>query len=81
MGNVYISDTVNNKISFVNQSAGIITTIAGTLVGGDSGDGGPATRASLYGPTGVAVDASMNVYIAGGAFCPPLHILCNICSR
>ena len=68
MGNVYISDTVNNKIRFVNQSTGIITTIAGTLSGGNSGDGGPATKAYLYGPTGVAIDKSMNVYIAGLVF-------------
>ena len=36
----------------------IITTIAGTGVGGYSGDNGAATSAALYGPSGVAVDAS-----------------------
>jgi len=53
-GNVYIADTVNNRIRLVN-SASIITTVAGTGVPGFSGDGGPAQGAQLYNPTGVAV--------------------------
>jgi hypothetical protein len=53
-GNVYIADTVNNRIRFVN-SALIITTLAGTGIAGFSGDGGPAASAQLYNPTGVAV--------------------------
>ena len=41
-------------------STGIITTIAGTGTGSYSGDNGPATSATLYNPTGVAVDAAGN---------------------
>ncbi len=41
-----------------------ITTYAGTGSAGFSGDGGAATSAALNLPTGVAVDASGNVYVA-----------------
>ena len=61
-GNVYIADYWNNMIRKVSN--GIITTIAGNGTIGHSGDSGPATRAELNGPWGVAVDASGNVYIA-----------------
>lgn len=62
-GNLYIADTNNNRIRKVNVS-GTITTIAGTgvAVPSGSGDGGPATAASLYFPDGVAVDVAGNVY-------------------
>lgn len=43
---------------------GIINTIAGNGTAGYSGDNGPATSASLYGPWGVAVDSLGNIYIA-----------------
>jgi sugar lactone lactonase YvrE len=61
-GNVYIADQYNNRIRKVNTS-GIISTIAGNdNITGYSGDGGLATAAEIYGPTGVAVDVSGNVY-------------------
>jgi len=63
-GNVYIADTYNQRIRVVSAATGIITTIAGTGVGGYSGDGGPATNAELYNPGGLAVDSAGNVYIA-----------------
>jgi sugar lactone lactonase YvrE len=61
-GNLYIADSHNHVIREV--SGGTITTIAGTGTAGFSGDGGPATAATLTLPQGVAVDASGNVYIA-----------------
>lgn len=42
----------------------IITTVAGNGTQGFSGDGGPATSASLSGPVGVALDGAGNLYIA-----------------
>ena len=63
-GAVYIADYGNNKIRMVN-SAGIITTIAGTGAAGSIGDGGAATSAQLNYPYGVAVDGSgNNIFIA-----------------
>ena len=58
IGNVYIADLGNNRIRKVTVSTGIITTIAGTGDYGYSGDNGAATSATLYYPSGVALDAS-----------------------
>ena len=62
-GNIYISDGSNHRIRMVN-TAGIITTIAGTGTPGFSGDGGPASKARVNSPRGIAVDAAGNLYIA-----------------
>jgi DNA-binding beta-propeller fold protein YncE len=62
-GNMYIADTGNNRIRRIN-TGGIITTVAGSGEPGFGGDGGPATEAKIYSPTGVAVDSSGNLYIA-----------------
>lgn len=63
-GNLYISDGRNHVIRKVN-TAGIITTIAGTPGSfGFQGDGGPATKAFLYYPAGIALDGAGNLYIS-----------------
>lgn len=63
-GSLYISDASNKVIRKVTK-AGVITTIAGVPGrAGYSGDGGPATKALLTQPAGIAVDYSGNVYIA-----------------
>lgn len=76
IGNIYIADTGNHVIREVvtgatataaGVAAGDIITFAGTNTGGYSGDGGAATSAELDLPTGVAVDAAGNVYIADSA--------------
>ena len=61
-GNLYIADSANQRVRKV--TGGTITTIAGNGNEGYSGDGGPATSASLNQPWGVAVDSAGNVYIA-----------------
>ncbi len=55
-GNLYISTTA--KISKVDASTGVLTTIAGTGSTGFSGDNGPATSATLNGATYLAVIGS-----------------------
>jgi sugar lactone lactonase YvrE len=62
-GNLYISDSNNNRIRKVS-AAGVITTVAGKGAAGFSGDGGPATAASLNWPQRLALDAAGNLYIA-----------------
>jgi len=63
-GNLYIDDEGNGRIRKVAATSGIITTVAGNGTAGYSGDGGPATSAQLDRPSGAAVDAAGNLYIA-----------------
>jgi len=60
-GNLYISDTGNNRI-LLRSANGAITTIAGTGVAGQSGDGGPAVQAQISGPTAIAVKPDGSIY-------------------
>ena len=60
-GNLYISEYDNGVIRKVNTS-GIISTIIGNGIGGYAGDGGPATAATINGPTEMAIDSSGNFY-------------------
>ena len=62
-GNLYISDSGNDRIRRVDR-AGTITTIAGTGEESFSGDGGPAVEAGLSFPAGTAVDGAGNLFIA-----------------
>jgi sugar lactone lactonase YvrE len=62
-GNLFIADTGNNRVRKVT-SGGVISTVAGIEIAVFSGDGGPATSAVLYDPTGVALDAAGNLFIA-----------------
>ncbi len=61
-GNMYIAEGFTNRIRKVGTS-GVISTMAGNGILGFSGDGGPATSASFYGPSGMAVDAGGSLYI------------------
>jgi sugar lactone lactonase YvrE len=60
-GNLYIADTGNNKIRKISP-VGVVTTVAGTGVGGSVD--GDRSQASFLAPTDVAVDGSGNLYVA-----------------
>ena len=67
-GDLFIADQGNNRIREVGTN-GIITTVAGNGSGTYAGDGGAATSASLHNPSGVALDAAGNLYIADSQNC------------
>ena len=62
-GNLYIVDSFNSRIRLVTAD-GTITTVAGTGWFGDGGDGGPANDAQFRFPSGLALDAAGNLYVA-----------------
>jgi DNA-binding CsgD family transcriptional regulator/sugar lactone lactonase YvrE len=62
-GNVYIADSLNHCIRRV-AGDGTIATVAGTGKAGDSGDNGPAIRAQLVLPVGVAIGFGDTLLIA-----------------
>jgi sugar lactone lactonase YvrE len=62
-GDLYIADTGNSEVREITQANRIIA-VAGTGSAGGSGNGGLGSGAQLNVPTGVAVDAGGNVYIA-----------------
>lgn len=62
-GSLYIAEVSNARIRKVSPT-GIVTTVAGTGVVGNNGDGKPATQTQLQEPSGVAVAADGTIYIA-----------------
>ncbi len=63
-GNLYFSDTGNQRVRRVDAVTGVITTVAGDGTAGYAGDGGPASAARLNKPRGLAADAAGRLYIA-----------------
>lgn len=63
-GNVYISDSTNNRVRKIDAATGTITTVAGNGNRDYSGDGGPAVKASIAFPMGLTVDREGHLYIA-----------------
>jgi len=63
-GNVYFSDTGNNRIRRVSVTDSSITTVAGNGTGNYYGDGAGAIYAEINHPTGMVFDASDNLYFA-----------------
>jgi DNA-binding beta-propeller fold protein YncE len=66
-GDIYIADTLNYRIRMIDHATGLIHTIAGVGVPGESdtvGDGGPATQAFLNMPSDVVIGPTGDIYIA-----------------
>ncbi len=62
-GNLYFSDTNHQRVQRLD-TAGIVSTVAGSGVQGFAGDGGLATAAELDSPSGLVVDTAGDLYIA-----------------
>jgi DNA-binding beta-propeller fold protein YncE len=62
-GNLYIIEMLGNRLRKID-SAGLLTTLAGTGDKGDAGDSGPAAKALLNGPHSIAVSPEGDVYLA-----------------
>jgi sugar lactone lactonase YvrE len=63
-GNLFIADTMNQRIRRVDSTTGLIITVAGTGVAGFNGDGIPAATAQLAQPWGLALDADGSLLIS-----------------
>ncbi len=66
-GNLYFTDTNNQRVRRVSAATGIITTVAGNGVAGYAGDGAESIFANLSSPTGISVDSQGQVYIISSA--------------
>jgi Bacterial Ig-like domain (group 3) len=58
-GTIYVADTFNNEIDFVNPNTGLIQVLAGNGTAGDAD--GPALSAEFQSPRGLALDAPLNL--------------------
>jgi sugar lactone lactonase YvrE len=65
-GQLYISDSFNNRIREVSKH-GVITTVIGTGKTGFAGDGGPAADAELNAPSGIAMRADGTLFVTDQA--------------
>jgi serine/threonine-protein kinase len=61
LGNLYVADAANNEIRKITP-AGVVTTIAGNTLHGNAD--GIGTVARFYGPSGITIDPSGNLYVA-----------------
>ncbi len=62
-GNLYITDTQNNRVRKIDATTGMITTVAGNGSSTASGDGGPAINAGLPQPSGIALNSAGDIFI------------------
>jgi sugar lactone lactonase YvrE len=64
VGNIYVADGLNRRIRKIEATSGVISTITGTGVVGNSGDNGPAIYATVNVPSGLCTDKFNNLYFA-----------------
>jgi cysteine-rich repeat protein len=64
---LYVGDLDNHRVRRIDLVTGLISTVAGTGVPGDSGDGGVATAAQLDAPDRVALDSGGALYVTDAA--------------
>jgi hypothetical protein len=63
-GNLYVSSTRSNTVLRVDRKTGVVSTVAGIVSAGYSGDGGPATEAKLNAPTYLAFNRAGDLFIS-----------------
>jgi DNA-binding beta-propeller fold protein YncE len=56
-GDVYVADTLNNRVRKIDAKTGVVTPVAGSGKKGFAGDGGPALKAEFGGVYSIAFDA------------------------
>ena len=62
-GDLYVTEVENHRVRRVDLKTGAISTVAGNGKKGYSGDGGPATKASMNEPYEVRFDRAGNLYV------------------
>ena len=60
-GNVFLSDSNNNRIRRIDAQSGLISTVAGISSAGTAGDNGSATSAALNTPAAMIVDGAGDI--------------------
>jgi len=67
-GNLFIADEYNYVVRKVDAATKVITTVAGTNVKGNTGDGGAATAATMGFVLGIAVDTAGNIFVVDQSY-------------
>jgi streptogramin lyase len=70
-GNLYVADTGNDAVRRIDLKTGVITTFAGNGRKGETGDGGPASDASVSSPHSIQISPDDTLYICD----VPSHII------
>jgi sugar lactone lactonase YvrE len=62
-GNLYVAEATNHCVRRIDHQSGVITTVAGSGAAGYTGDGGPATQATMNQPYSLQIDGADHLYI------------------